>query len=736
MKEWYTNAELAELDLPGFPNTQRGVDKWFGQRNLDARFPAKVRPHQGRGGGVERHITLLPRPIQSLLKIKHIKTAEAPADALLLAEVFKGASDIPAPPSTEKGELRRDAILLVLNFWDIFRSRFSGPREAARHYFAAMYKNGKIEGIPEWARAALRSTNGHLKGVSVNTLRAWEKKRGEHQFTELAGRYGNRQGSGVLERANGGKVAEFIAALIVNQPHLTTDHIRDLVRDKFADVLEVGGKTAPVPPIRTIQRFVSKWKAEHQESLLKLTDPDAWKNKKRFSGTNMNRWVGRPNQLWEIDASPADVLLKDGRYAIYAVIDIYTRRMMVLVTKTPRTSAVLALLRRAILAWGVPEILRTDNGSDFISYEFKRALSSLAIHQDITDPFSPEQKGTVERAIGTLQRGLMPLLPGFIGHNVADRKKIEARKSFAQRLGVSDEKAFCVELTHEELQTSADNWLAAKYEHKAHGGLSGKTPFEMIAAWKGPLRTIENERALDIMLAPIAGKDGMRTVTKFGVALDKTHFIHPALAAGDRVFCRHDPEDMGRIYVYSENGREFICVAECPERIGVDPGAAVRAVREAQSQRLREEAEPLLRNIRAMKPRDAIDGVLRVADRDSASLTAFPKRTEAHSTPEMEAAVNAAAARSGEIKTTPLTEPQRAAQARVVETLRVGPRREETSGERYGRAKALLAALGRGEEVSGEARAWVEGYRTTSEYRAAKRMEEDFGERASSAIRA
>ncbi|MBF0247006.1 MAG: transposase family protein [Alphaproteobacteria bacterium] len=534
MREWYTNAEFADLNLPGFPNTQRGVLKWFDLRDLDARFPNKVRRRKGRGGGVERHITMLPAEAQRYLTIKHLKIAEAP----VMPEPFSGARDIPAPPVGERGELRRDAILLILNFWDIFRSRFSGPVETARHMFVTMYRNGKIDGIPDWVTEALKSENGRVRGACVNTLRSWEEMRSEHMFTELAGNYGNRKGTGVLDAAEDGQVAQRIAAFLVKQPHLTADHIRDLVRDEFGETLEIGGKHKPVPSLRTFERFISTWRQDHQESLMKLTDPDAWKNKKRFSGTNMNHWVSRPNQLWEIDASPADVLLTDGRYSIYAVIDIYTRRMMVTVTKTPKTAAVLALLRRAILAWGVPEILRTDNGSDFISHEFKRALSALAIHQDITDPFSPEQKGTVERAIGTLQRGIMPLLPGFVGHNVSDRKKIEARKSFAQRLGESDEKAFCVELTHEELQAKVDHWLLAKYEHKGHGGLKGKTPFEMIAAWKGPIRTIENERALDVMLAPIAGKDGFRTVTKFGIALDKAHFIHPALVPGDRVFYR------------------------------------------------------------------------------------------------------------------------------------------------------------------------------------------------------
>lgn len=732
MKEWYTNAELADLKMPGFPDTESGITRWFKKRDLDARFPNKVRRRKGRGGGVERHMALLPRPIQSYLTIKSLETAKTSP----IAEVFAQACRTPEPLVTERGALRRDAILLLLNFWDIFRCRFNGPVETGRHMFVTLYKNGKIDGIPDWVSEALKSETGRLRGISVNTLRNWETKRAEGRFTELAGNYGNRRGTGVLDTAEGGRVGDKIAAFLVKQPHLTADHIRDLIRDEFGDTLEIGGKQKSVPSLRTFERFIANWNSVHRESLLKLTDPDAWKNKKRFSGTNMNHWVSRPNQLWEIDASPADVLLTDGRYSIYAVIDIYTRRMMVTVTKTPKTAAVLVLVRRAIMAWGVPEILRTDNGSDFIGHEFKRALSALAIHQDITDPFSPEQKGTVERAIGTLQRGLMPLLPGFIGHNVADRKKIEARKSFAARLGESDEKALCVELSQEELQTTIDRWLTAKYEHKAHGGLKGKTPFETMAAWTGKVRAIESERMLDVMLAPIAGKDGFRTVTKFGIALDKARFIHAALVPGERVFCRHDPDDMGRIYVYSEDGHEFLCVAECPERIGVDPGEAVHAVREAQNQRIREEVEPIQREIRAMKPRDMIDSVLRVADKDSASLIAFPNPTETHTTPELEAARETLKVSSGPfvLEAREFTDDEARMHEEIVTDLsterrkRVAPSDDpELSRFRY--ALDLIGAMRRDKHVPSDELRWLTDYQTTPEYLGLMGMYEEFGER-------
>jgi len=726
MKEWFTNTELADLALPGFPNTPRGVLKWIEQRDLDARFPNKVRRRQGRGGGVERHFTVLPKPVQSILTLRQLKSAETPSIDLAPAQ----GHTVPEPLHDTKTELRRDAILLVLNFWDMFRAREAYPLETARHLFVHMYRNGKLEGMPEWAMAALPAA------FCANTLRNWEKTRADGDFNALAGRYGNRRGTGVLDKAESGKVAEFIAARIVAQPMLTTDHLRDLVIDRFGYELDVDGETKPLPNIRSFQRWVSAWKEEHDETLLKLTNPDAFRNRTKIAGSNMNHWVSRPNQLWEVDASPADALLQDGRHSIYALVDIYPRRMMVTVTKTPRTAAVLSLIRAAILEWGVPEIIRTDNGSDFISHEFRRALSSLGIHQDITDPFSPEQKGTVERHIGTLQRGLMRLLPGFVGHNVADRKAIEARKSFAARLGESEANTFVVDLTKEDLQATVSKWIDVKYHHKPHSGLAGKTPFEVMAAWSGPIRRIEDERALDILLAPIAGKDGFRTVTRQGIALDRAHFIHPDMIPGTQVLCRQDPEDMGRLYVYAADAREFLYIAECPERLGVDPGEAVRAARAAQQDRIRNEAEPLMREIRSIKPRDMIDAVLNVGEEATANLTTFPQAAEAYTTPEIDAAAEAGRHYAGPV--TPAAAPVSAQEEdhhdAIIADLaefrsRLGAPEDDPEKARFRNALDLQEKVAAGEHVPQDRLKWLVGYQQSAEYRSLLAMFEDYGER-------
>jgi hypothetical protein len=718
MSEWFSAAELSEIVKkippeflpPRFPKTKVNLIQKAKREGWQSK------PRTGPGGGCLYHIDNLPTKARNHLSVELYK-----AKVTGPAPLIEPAVETPINEDlTPRDMLRRDAKMVILCFFDEFKARTGLPVKGAQFKFAELYNARDLPAIPAWVYDS-------KKTISGPSLERWRAKRAKGQMHEFAGNYGHRRGSGLLDRAEGGKVAEYIAALIVNQPHLSADHVRDLVKNKFGDRLTVYSDTTKetkvrdVPPIRTFQRFISAWKEEHEEVLVKMTDPDAWKNKYKFRGENMNHWVTKLNQLWEIDASPADAMLVDGRYSIYAVIDIYSRRMMVLVSKTPTTAAVLLLLRKAILAWGVPDILRTDNGSDFTSYEFITALNSLQITPDLCEPFSPEMKASVERTIGTLQRGFMPLLPGFIGHDVADRKKIEARKTFAQRLGEKDQDIFCADLTHEEFQSMVDDWCANKYAHKEHSGINKETPFQRAANWTAPIKRIENERALDLLLAPIGGKDGYRTVTAKGIRLD----------GGQRVFIRHDPEDMGRIYVFGEERQEFICVAECPKRVGVNPGDAVRAVRAEQKRRLDEEIKPLKRQIKNMKPRDMIEGVLRQAAKNAQNVTEFPKASTEHTTPDLKAAAEAtrinrkpAARELNDQELQHQKAIERDLAAKTVETVVSMP---ESPKQRFKRAWEIEQMMEQGRDIAAEDAKWLVGYATTSEYRSHKKMFEDFG---------
>lgn len=274
-------------------------------------------------------------------------------------------------------------------------------------------------------------------------------------------------------KARGGahKYGDFIAAVAGANQHFTSLHIHGMLRIEYGD---------DVPHTRTIRRLLAHWKQENQALYTEMTNPDKAKSKYRPAFGKAYEWVQAPNQLWEIDASPTDALTIDGRHTLYSVIDIYTRRMLVEISKTATASAALKLIQRAIQEWGVPDTIRTDNGADFVAHWFRNTLIQLGIYQDIAPPFCPERKAVVERGFGTLQRDLMPTLKGFIGHDVKDRKQIEARKSFAARLGEKPDRAFCVEMTPEDLQKAVDGWATHIYSNRKHSGI-GCTPTERLA---------------------------------------------------------------------------------------------------------------------------------------------------------------------------------------------------------------------------------------------------------------
>nr|WP_281436044.1 DDE-type integrase/transposase/recombinase [Aestuariivirga sp. YIM B02566] len=683
--------------MPGLPGSKSNIQSmadregWKSAKASDGEPLARRR--KGPGGGFEYHISVLPASARVAMKSEELKVDVIATPTTEIAP--------PPPVFTEKNMLRRDSRLALLSLADAhYSANLALGRAAADYDFAGRYNQGLIE-IPGWIKQQIAYASGR-------SIKRWRMLRDAGHWHQIGNGVSKRGRKSTLGTADDGEIAIYISGLLVAQPHLTADHIRDLVEAKFAP--------ETLPSIRSFQRYISTWKSRNGAVVAKLTNPDGFRNSIRLSGSGAYSHIRRLNELWEIDASPADVLLKDGRYSIYVAVDVWSRRMMTYVTRTPRTEAALLLIRRAIIAWGVPEQIRTDNGADFTSYHFKRAVHSLGIGHDITNPFSPEEKGIVERHIGTLQRGLMPLLPGFIGHNVQDRKQIEARRAFAARLGESDAKTFCVDLDHDELQRAMDAWCTDKFAHSPHKGLDGQTPFLRAQAYNGALRKIENLRALDLLLAPVAGSDGYRTVTKQGIRLDYGYYIAHELMAGAKVYCRQDPEDLGRLYIFESETGAFLAEAICPERSGVNPRQLVAAARAAQQDLIRERTQEIRREARRIKPRDMIDDVLGLAKSKNRNIMPFPKPADTHSSPALDEAASALSA--------PIAMPGQLPIAQATTNVVSLP---ETAKQRFRRAIAIQEAMTKSDAVDADAARWLTSYVQSAEFKAHIAMFEDFG---------
>ena len=211
-------------------------------------------------------------------------------------------------------------------------------------------------------------------------------------------------------------------------------------------------------------------------------------------------------------------------------------------------------------------------------------------------PFQPERKPFIERALGTFSHDLLALLPGFCGHDVSDRQAIRSRRSFSARFGRGENAQG--RLTPEAFQEFCDKWCAL-YANRAHQGLGGLTPTSHASSWIGPMRMIEDERALDILLSePAQGgvhKKGISVGGLWHVAADLGAYI------GQRVRIRLDEGDAGKIFVFSKNG-VFLYEAVCPECTGVSRRQLAQATRKVQGEMLRKARKVIKAASRATAP--------------------------------------------------------------------------------------------------------------------------------------
>ena len=414
------------------------------------------------------------------------------------------------------------------------------------------------------------------------------------------------------------------------------------------------------PAVSTIKHWIARYRQDNARDLSAVTNPDRHRSHRKPAGGDAAAHIERLNQEWELDSTLADVICADGkRHAVVSAIDIWSRRARILVVPTSRATAIATLLRRCILEWGVPELVRTDEGRDYTSQHVVGVIKLLELAHDPCLPYTPEAKPFIERFLGTLARDLFAFLPGFAGHNVAQAQALRSRKSFASRRaeraqnrkrafgttrGEDARKTFSVALTAEELQAHCDDWCRAIYERAPHDGLDGVSPFDRAVSWTGPVRGVQDERALDALLAEPAG-DGWRTVGKKGIRLGHADYIAGPLGGltGERVQVRHDPADLDRIHVYDKDG-VFVCLAEDPGRTGADRAAIAAAMKGDHSKRDRAARARARELAKRHQPARSMQDVLAHATRAADRVVALPRRGDAHETPALTEAARAAEA--------------------------------------------------------------------------------------------
>lgn len=111
-----------------------------------------------------------------------------------------------------------------------------------------------------------------------------------------------------------------------------------------------------------------------------------------------------PNQRWQSDISYVKIGGK--RYYLIIFIDEYSRYIVHWELLTSMDANSVSLAAAAALNGlpdGVRPIIQTDNGSCYISHQFKVVLSENGVGHHLIRPHCPEENGIVERSNRTIQ---------------------------------------------------------------------------------------------------------------------------------------------------------------------------------------------------------------------------------------------------------------------------------------------------------------------------------------------
>lgn len=560
MRSQYTTKELATL----FDKPVQTVLNWADTENW------RGEKRKGRGGGMVWITARLPEARREQLTLAlacrvaaeaHSKQSGKPVNRTATAQPLSG---IP-----EHGVRKAEARALIVNAVKQACEESAAAPSVVMEDFAALYRKRQAP-VPAWVYET-------LPGVSRCSIRLWMQQSAKGGVRRLAKQHERRAPRNLVAQCP--KLEKFLVGMIEEYPHISAVALREAAMARFGMDGTAPDASVKIPSDRRMQAWLRKWKADNEQLYQHMLDPDAWRSAHKIALGDASAHVVALNQEWQADSTVCDLILNDGkRHTIVAIIDVYSRRVRFHVSRTSSAAAVASCFRKALLDWGVCDTFKTDNGSDYVSNHMKRIITFLEIDHDICPPFTPEHKPHVERVFKTFLHQHVELMQGYIGHNVAQRKGIEARKSFAERLFKKmlrePEARLELAVSPEELQRVCDAWAEAKYANTVHGSLNGKTPNQKAAEYTGPVYRIEDERALDVLLLPCPGQNGLRTVSKKGIRLTSKvhgfslggHYIGVDLGPlqGRDVLVRMDDTDLGLIRLFDPTTHEYLGKAEHP----------------------------------------------------------------------------------------------------------------------------------------------------------------------------
>lgn len=280
-------------------------------------------------------------------------------------------------------------------------------------------------------------------------------------------------------------------------------------------LIEEGAINSKQISLATIYRFS---KSLIQKGTIK---PEEEKDMKRFS----HQYI---NELWQTDLMYGPYIT-EGRKKKATYLLAYIDDASRLITHAQfyyeqNYEALRHSFREAVLRRGVPTLLYTDNGKIYRSQQFQYLCASIGCTAIHTKPFSPNEKGKIERYFLTV------------------------RKRFLSGIDSSKLKDL------EELNSKFFKWLEEDYQRKPHSALQNLAPIDIFMSQINRIKLITDPGKL---------KDKFLLRINRTVIHDATFTINNMLFETDQKFARtrveirYDPEWLEtpntKVHIYADD---------------------------------------------------------------------------------------------------------------------------------------------------------------------------------------
>lgn len=324
-----------------------------------------------------------------------------------------------------------------------------------------------------------------------------------------------------------------------------------------------------IPSRRTISRRITSL-----DLISKLESKNGkQKTKQMIKQAGKINYPDLPLQRVEIDHTKTDIIVIDekdnlplGRLTLTYMIDTATRYPLgyYLGFETPSYLSVMECLYNSILrkqnfkekygtehewlAYGVPSVLVTDQGKEFIGDSLSDACETLGIILEKAPIRTPEFKATVERGFGTLNTGLFHKIPGTTFSNIFQKGDYNA------------EKQACITLN--ELERVLNIFIVDIYAEQKHTGINGIPA----RRWEYALdnnfipRLPPDSESLRVFLGQIT----YRTINQYGIELNRIRYNCQDLSdlrfllKNNSVKIKFHPGDLSRIYALNPVEKRYI----------------------------------------------------------------------------------------------------------------------------------------------------------------------------------